>query len=83
MTMSALSSRSAFLPISVNAFGSFSFTSFGTSRLPASSATSPNVSLRPDGVCVITPLLVASESTGTARRVAAAVTSIARAVAPA
>src|SRR6267378_3252423 len=69
--MSALSMRSVFLPTSLKAFGSLSFTSFGTSRLPASSAISPNVTLRPDAGCVTTPSLIVSESAGTASRAAA------------
>src|SRR5688572_7836608 len=62
--------------------GSLSGTSAGGVSLDAASATSPNLSLRPDAVCVMTLSAAAHSATGTFHWLAAACTSIMRAAAP-
>ena len=83
MTLAGMSKRSIDLPMIFQSFGSLSFTSFGGSRLPAASATWPNVSLRPLGVCVMVPSAATHSEAGTLQRSAAAAMSISRALAPA
>src|SRR6202789_236938 len=82
VVLSAVSSRLRPLPISFQSFGSFSFTSAGGSILAAASATLPKVVVRPEGVCVTTLLAAVHSEAGTFHSLAAAWTSITRAVAP-
>src|SRR5438477_2208308 len=81
-TLSRVSSRLSGLPISFHSFGSLSFTSFGTSSFAAASATWPYLSRRLLGVCVMTLFAAVHSWTGTFHWLAAAWTSITRAVAP-
>ena len=71
------------LPIKVNAFGSFSLTSFGTGNIAALSTSAPYLIRRLLPLCTTSPFSVVSEFSGTFHVCAAAVTSMARAVAPA
>src|SRR5204863_9708003 len=63
-------------------FGSLGGTSFGCSRRAAASATAPNVTVRLDGVWVITLFDAVHSDAGTFHWLAAACTSIIRAAAP-
>ena len=62
-----MSSRFIGLPATFQSFGSLSLMLFasGGVSLAAAGATLPYVVVRPDGVCVITPLLTVSSLTGT------------------
>src|SRR5215831_18444078 len=63
-------------------FGSFSGTSAGGVSFAAASATLPYVIVRPAGLCVMTLLAALHSAAGTPHALAAACTSITRAVAP-
>jgi hypothetical protein len=67
----------------LKSFGSFSATSFGTGRLDALPASSPNVASRLLGACETTPRSTVRLAGVTFHSAAAAATSMARAVAPA
>ena len=83
LTFSGMSRRGSDLPISVKFFGSFSVTSFGTGRAAALSTSAPYLRRRPLALWTTSPFSVVSVFSGTLHVCAAAVTSIARAVAPA
>src|SRR2546422_3503358 len=65
-----------------HSFGSLSATSAGGVSFAAASATLPYVVVRPEGLCVITLLAAVHSEAGTPHPLAAAWTSIIRAVAP-
>src|SRR5215813_3771639 len=77
-----VSRRFTDLPMIFQSFGSLSGTSAGGVSFAAASATLPYVVLRPVGVCVITLLAAVHSVAGTPHALAAACTSITRAVAP-
>src|SRR6266480_426058 len=78
------SSRGSFsLPTMLKAAGSLRLTCVGTGSFAALPASSPKVALRPAPVCDTTPWLTLISLAGTAHALAAAATSMARAVAPA
>ena len=68
---------------SVNAEGDFTLTSAGTGSCAAAATKSPYPPRRPDDVCVMTPSFTASSAAATFHCLAAADTSITRAVAAA
>ena len=68
--------------MSFQSLGFFKVISVGTGNLEAATETLPKVVLRPDGVCVITPLLATHSPTGTPQSLAAACINIMRAAAP-
>src|SRR5450759_2907808 len=82
VVLSTVSSRFSGLPAIFQSFGSLSLMSLGTSSLAAASATLPNVVLRPEGVCVITPFDAVHSDVGTFHSLAAAWISMVRAAAP-
>src|SRR2546421_5951104 len=82
MTLGAVSRRFTGFPAIFQSLGSFSGTSFGGSIRAAASATLPKVVVRPEGLCVITPLLAPHSEAVTFHSFAAAWISIRRAVAP-
>src|SRR5216110_3528016 len=65
-----------------HSFGSLSVTSAGGVSFAAASATLPYVVVRPEGLCVMTLLAALHSAAGTLQALAAACTSIMRAVAP-
>src|SRR5436309_4118040 len=65
-----------------HSFGSLSVTSAGGVSFAAASATLPYVVVRPEGLCVTTLLAALHSAAGTLQALAAACTSIMRAVAP-
>src|SRR5207249_10519777 len=65
-----------------HSFGSLSVTSAGGVSFAAASATLPYVVVRPEGLCVTTLLAALHSEAGTLQALAAACTSIMRAVAP-
>ena len=71
------------MPSSVHSLGSFSLTSVGGRICAAAAAISPNLSVRPLGTWVMTPLCARHSAAGTSQRVPAAASSISRAAAPA
>src|SRR5215813_33201 len=77
-----VSRRFTDLPMIFQSFGSLSGTSAGGVSFAAASATLPYVVLRPVGVCVMTLLAALHSAAGTLQALAAACTSITRAVAP-
>ncbi len=77
------STRGTRLPTSLNSFGSFNVTCVGGVSVAAFDPSSPNVARRPDREWVTTPLSTPISEDGTPHSLAAASTSIARAVAPA
>ncbi len=78
------SSRGSFsLPTILNAEGSLSLTSLGTGCLAALPASSPKVAFLPAPACATTPSLTVISPAATFHCLAAAATSMARAVAPA
>ena len=78
----AASTRGARLPMNTYFDGSFGVTLDGAGIAAASCASSPKFALRPDE-CDTTPAATVTVSACTFQRLAAAATSIARAVAPA
>ncbi len=81
--LALLSTRGVRLPISLKSFGSFSVTCAGGASVAAFGPSSPNVARRPDREWETTPLSTVISEAGTFHSLAAASTSIARAVAPA
>src|SRR5215470_18029137 len=77
-----VSRRFTDLPMIFQSFGSLSGTSAGGVSFAAASATLPYVTVRPVGLWVITLLAALHSNTGTPHPLAAAWTSITRAVAP-
>ena len=83
VTLSATPSmRSSGLPMIFHSLGLLRVMSLGTSSLAAASATSPNRTVRPLGLWVITLLAAIHSATGTPHFCAAASTSMMRAAAP-
>src|SRR5262245_32214020 len=74
--------RAMGLPAIFQVLGSLSATSIGGGSLAAASATWPNLTVRPDGVCVMTLLAAVHSLAGTFHALAAAWISIMRAAAP-
>ena len=84
LDLARASSRVSFsLPTILKAAGSLRVTCVGRGSLAALPASSPKVALRPVPVCDTTPWLTLISLAGTAHALAAAATSMARAVAPA
>src|SRR5262245_17611796 len=77
-----VSRRLTDLPMSFQSLGSLRGTSAGGVSLAAASATLPYVVVRPDGPCLMTLLAALHSDAGTPHPLAAAWTSITRAVAP-
>src|SRR5262245_18663315 len=77
-----VSRRFTGLPMIFQSFGSLSGTSAGGVSFAAASATLPYVVVRPVGLCVMTLLAALQSAAGTPQALAAACTSITRAVAP-
>src|SRR5215470_5919301 len=81
-TLATVSRRFTPLPMIFQSFGSLSLMSVGGSILDAAAATLPNVVLRPEAVCVMTPFAAVHSVAGTFHSSAAAWMSIMRAAAP-
>ena len=82
-TFDGVSSRWRSLPISVNFAGSFRTGSWGAGIVAARSANSPKPLSLPEAAWAIRPFATVISPGGTSQDLAAAATSIARAVAPA
>src|SRR4029450_9934723 len=83
VTLSGMSKRLTGCPISFHSLGSLRTTLVGISSLAASAATAPYFTWRLLDVWVTTPLAAVHSAGGTPHLLAAAVTNIVRAAAPA